>query len=87
MLERKKKWVGHVLRGEGLLKEVIEGRMEGKRPRARPRTGMLDDLLMIWQVNGKKVREKYGQMKRRAEDRHEWGKWVPPTEPAARQNT
>ena len=25
---RKKSWIGHVLRGDGLLKEVIEGRME-----------------------------------------------------------
>ena len=26
----KKKWIGHVLRGDGLLKEIVEGRMEGK---------------------------------------------------------
>ena len=32
---RKKRWIGHILRGEGLLKEVIEGRMEGKRGRGR----------------------------------------------------
>ena len=28
--ERKKRWIGHVLRGEGLLNEVIEGKMEGR---------------------------------------------------------
>jgi len=27
-----------------LLKQVLEGRMEGKRPRGRPRFGMIDDL-------------------------------------------
>ena len=32
---RKKSWIGHILRGNGLLKEVIEGRMEGKRARGR----------------------------------------------------
>ena len=32
---RKKKWIGHVLRGNGLLKEIIEGRIVGKRPRGR----------------------------------------------------
>ena len=32
---RKKSWIGHVLRGDGLLKEVIEGRMEGSKPRGR----------------------------------------------------
>ena len=42
---RKKSWIGHVLGGDGLLKEVIEGRMEGKRIRGRPRLGMLDDLI------------------------------------------
>ena len=55
---RKKKWIGHVLRGDGLLKEVIDGRMEGKRGRGRPRLGMLDDL----------ITHSYVDMKRRAED-------------------
>ena len=32
---RKKWWMGHVLRDEGLMKDVLEGRMEGKRPRGR----------------------------------------------------
>ena len=41
---RKKKWIGHVLRGNGLLKEVIKGRIEGKRPRGRKRAMMLDDM-------------------------------------------
>ena len=39
---RKRKWIGHSIRGEGLLKEVIEGRMEGKRSRDRRPKGMLD---------------------------------------------
>ena len=38
-------WVGHVLRGEGLMREVMEGRMDGKRTRGRPRKGMLDEFL------------------------------------------
>ena len=42
---RKKNLIGHVLRGGGLLRDVIEGRMEGKRPRGRRRMGMLDDLV------------------------------------------
>jgi hypothetical protein len=28
---KKKNWIGHVLRGDNLLKEVIEGRLDGKR--------------------------------------------------------
>ena len=41
---RKKNWIGHVLRGDGLLRDVLEGRMLGRRPQGRPRMGMLDEL-------------------------------------------
>ena len=34
--KRKKAWIGHAMRGDGLLKLVIEGRMEGKRSKCRP---------------------------------------------------
>ena len=70
IIKRKKNWIGHVLRGEGLLKEVIEGRMFGKRGRGRPRIGMLDVLL---------EGNKFHRMKRRAEDRNEWRCWMPRT--------
>src|SRR6476469_6654883 len=43
--DRKKNWIGHVVRGDGLMKLVLEWRMEGKRPRERPRMGMIDDVL------------------------------------------
>jgi len=69
IVQRKKNWVGHVLRGDGLLREVMEGKMEGKRPRGRPRMGMLQELL----------EGSYGDMKRRAEDRDKWKCWVPRT--------
>ena len=52
--DRKKNWIGHVVRGDGLMKLVLEGRMEEKRPRERPRMGMVDDVLD----------ERYGDMKR-----------------------
>jgi hypothetical protein len=64
---RKRSWIGHVLRGEGLLKEVIEGRMEGKRIRGRPRLGMLDDL----------ITHSYVDMKRKTEDREKWRSYMP----------
>ena len=31
--DRKKNWIGRVVRGDGLMKLVLEGRVEGKRPR------------------------------------------------------
>ena len=64
---RKKNWIGHVLRGDGLLREVMEGRMEGKRGRGRPRIGMLDELIV----------GSYGEMKRLAENRVKWRNWAP----------
>ena len=67
--QRKKNWIGHVLRGDGLLRDVLEGRMLGKRPRGRPRRGMIDDLM----------EGSFVKMKRRAEGRKEWRKWVPGT--------
>ena len=55
--DRKKNWIGHVVRGVGL-KLVLEGRMERKRPRGRPRMGMINDVLD----------ETYGDMKWKAEN-------------------
>ena len=67
VIRTKKKWIGHIVRGDGLLKEVIEGRMEGKRPRGRKRIGMLNEM----------KEGTYGLMKRRAEDRSLWRRWMP----------
>ena len=43
---RQKKWIGHTLRKESLLKTVIEGKMLGKRSRGRPRQMMLDWMMV-----------------------------------------
>ena len=64
VLKRKKNWIGHIVRGDGLLKLVIERRMEGRKPRGRPRMGMLDELTQRW---------------RRAEMTEEWRVWLPRT--------
>ena len=69
IVKRKKNWMGHVLRGDGMLREVMEGKMEGKRPRGRPRRGMLQELMET----------SYVDMKRRAEDRAKWKCWMPRT--------
>jgi len=41
----KHKSMGHVLRHDGLLCDVLEGRMLGKRTRGRRRIQLIDDLL------------------------------------------
>ena len=42
---RQRKWIGHILRSDTLLKDIIEGRMEGKKTRGRPRTMLLDWMM------------------------------------------
>jgi hypothetical protein len=69
IVQRKKNWIGHVLRGDGLLKEVMEGKLVGKRPRGRPRMGMLEEL----------KEGSYCDMKHRAENRSAWKCWAPRT--------
>ena len=45
VVKRKKNWIGHIVAMESVLfKLALEGRMEGKRQRGRPRLGMIDDL-------------------------------------------
>ena len=62
IIQRKKNWIGHVVRGDLLLREVIEGKMDGKRPRERPCIGMPEKL---------KEGGSYQQMKIRVENRSE----------------
>ena len=65
--QRKKKWIGHILRREGLMRDALEGRMEGKRGRGRPKKNLLEDL----------EAEGYRQLKDMAQDRKLWRKWKP----------
>src|SRR6218665_3037128 len=59
---RQKKCIGHTLRGESLLKTVIEGKMLGKRSRGRPIQMMLDWMMV----------EGYRKLKEQAQQREEW---------------
>ena len=48
------------MRHEGLLKDIIEGKMDGKRRKGRPRLGMMSEM------------GDYSKLKRNAEDRRKW---------------
>jgi hypothetical protein len=69
IVRRKKNWIGHILRSNCMMRDVMEGRMDGRRPRGRPRMSMLEEL----------KEGSYQFMKRRAQDRQEWRCWSPRT--------
>ena len=65
--KRKANWIGHILRKNCLLKQVIEGKIKGEmevtRRRGRRRRKLLDDL---------KDRRGYSHLKEEALDRTMW---------------
>ena len=61
--KRKANWIGHVLRRNCLLKQVIEGKIKGEMDVARRRKKLLDDL---------KDRRGYSHSKEQALDRTMW---------------
>jgi hypothetical protein len=65
--KRKANWIGHILRRNCLLKEVIEGKIKGQievtRRRGRRRKKLLDDF---WD------RRDYSHLKEEALDRIKW---------------
>jgi len=42
---RQKNWIGHILRGNSLQREIVEGRMERKRGRGSPRQNLVDWMM------------------------------------------
>ena len=61
--KRKANWIGHILRRNCLLKQVIEGKIKGDMEVARRRKKLLDDL---------KDRRGYSHLKEEALDRTIW---------------
>ena len=81
--KRKVNWIGHILRGNCLRKQVIKGKIKGEmevtRRRGRRRRKLLDDL---------KDRRGYSNLKKEALDRTTWRNRLGGTfEPVVRQNT
>ena len=81
--KRKANWIGHILRRNCLLKEIIEGKIKGEievtRRRGRRRKKLLDDL---------KSRRGYSHLKEEALDRTMWrNRFGGGFGPVVRQNT
>src|SRR3989442_1980098 len=53
--QRQKNWIGHVLRGEGLLKHVLEVKVKGTKRSGKPRKGTIS---VLKEAFGKKKDEK-----------------------------
>jgi len=68
--------MGHIMSAwDSLQREIIEGRMEGKRVRRRSRQTLLD-----WKMN-----EGYSKLKEEAQQRETWSHWR--SGPAREQRT
>ena len=81
--KRKANWIGHIIRRNCLLKQVIEGKIKGEmevtRRRGRRRKKLLDDL---------KDRRGYSHLKEEALDRAVWrNRFRGGFGPVVRQNT
>jgi hypothetical protein len=81
--KRKANWIGHILRRNCLLKQVIEGKIKGEieviSRRGRRRKKLLDDL---------KDRRGYTHLKEEALDRNMWrNRFRRGVGPVVRQNT
>ena len=63
---RRKAWIGHVIRNSPCLTTILEGKIEGKPRRGRPRTPFLKQLM---DDTGIKT---YWEMKRIISDRDKW---------------
>src|SRR6218665_3841325 len=74
---RQRNWMRHIslMRGDSLQREIIKGRMEGKRGRGRPGQKLLD-----WVMS-----EEYSKLKEEAQHRETWNHWR--SEPARGQRT
>ncbi len=62
---RKARYFGHIIRGERIQKELMEGKVEGTRKRGRPRRTWMSDIQEWTQMT-------YTQCARRAVCRRDW---------------
>src|SRR6218665_3293591 len=74
---RQRNWMGHIIRGDSLQREIIEGGLEGKRGRGIPRQKLLD-----WMMS-----EGYRKLKEEIQHRETWSHWRSTTGPARGQRT
>ena len=62
--QRQRNWIGHILRGNSLLRTVLEGKIDGRKTRGKPRMKLLDGIM----TKGN-TKPSYSEMKLAAQDR------------------
>ena len=67
---RQKRWLGHILRHDSLLRITLEGQIQGKKAYRRPRTMLLD-----WLLKTEEGSISYEELKMSAQDRSRWSQW------------
>ena len=80
VISRQKRWLGHILRHDSLLRITLEGQMQGKKTYGRPRT-----MLLGWLLKTEEGNISYEELKMSAQDRSRWSQWR--CKPAIGQNT
>ena len=66
---RKLKWYGHVTRGNGLSKTILQGTVQGKRKQGRPKKTWMDNIKEWTGMN-------HNQIKSKASNRNQWKELV-----------
>ncbi|VVC38382.1 Hypothetical protein CINCED_3A003431 [Cinara cedri] len=66
IVKRRKKWIGHLIRNNSWITTIIEGKIEGKPGRGRPRQAYMKQIMLDI------GRESYIELKRVAMNREEW---------------
>ena len=64
---RQKRWLGHILRHDSLLRTTLKGRIQGKKGSGRPITMFLD-----WLLKTEEDKISYDELKMLAQDRSRW---------------
>jgi len=64
---RQKRWLGHTMRHNSLLRIRLEGQIQGKKAYGRPRTMPLD-----WLQKTEEGNISYEELKMSAQDRSRW---------------
>jgi len=64
---QQKRWLGHILRHDSLLRITLEGQMQGKKAYGRPRT-----MFLHWLLKTEEGNISHEEPKMSAQDRSRW---------------